>query len=398
MRGRLKLAAVAVTVTGAAILGMWRPWKASNESQAAAKPTPEPPAEGARAPGEPASLRLAPAALAKNPLQVTTVRRQPLVRDLSLVGSVAYDADHYAVVGPLIAGRIVAVHAGSGDRVRRGQVLAELESPEVGAAQAAFLEARAKLAAAESNLRRERELAKERVSSDRERELAEAQAASEQAALDAARQRLESLGFRAGDLGKLQAGSGGRVAIRSPLDGVVVARDVTLGQAVQAATDAFRVADLAHLWVNLDVYEKDLEAVHVQQAVDVRTESLPGRIFSAHVAYVEPHVDDKTRTARVRIEMENPFGALRPGQFVSALLRGDPKHSTAPVLAVPRKAVVSVDGKHLVFVKKEADLFEPRHVDLGASGGDLVEIARGLAEGDPVVSEGAFLLKGELLR
>ena len=228
--------------------------------------------------------------------------------------------------------------------------------------------------------------------------MAEAQAASEQAALDAARQRLESLGFRAADISKMGVAAGGRVAIRAPIDGVVITREVTLGQAVQAATDAFRVANLQHLWVNLDVYEKDLEAVHVEQPVEVRTESLPGRVFTGRIAYVEPHVDDKTRSARVRIEMENPNGALRPGQFVSARLSGDPKRANEPVLAVPRRAVLSVEGKHLVFLQRAADAFEQRGVELGVSGGELVEIIKGLAEGDPVVVDGAFLLKSELLR
>lgn len=391
-----KLWAFATAVALAVTLGVWRPWKHTPEAEASTGPSAEASraAEASQAP----TITLSAAGLAKNPLSIVPVKREPLARDLSLVGSVTYDADHYAVVGPLIAGRIVALHAGSGDRVRRGQTLAELESPEVGAAQAAYLEARARLAAAQSNLRRERELATQRVSSDRERELAEAQAASEQAALDAARQRLESLGFRSADLDKLTAGAGGRVAIRAPLDGIVVSREVTLGQAVQAATDAFRVADLSHLWVNLDVYEKDLEAVHVKQDVDVTTESLPGRVFSAHVAYVEPRVDDKTRTARVRIEMDDEKGALRPGQFVSARLHGDPKRALAAVLAVPRKAVLSVDGKHLVFVRKTSTTFEKRAVELGASGGELVEIVHGVAEGDPVVTDGAFLLKSELLR
>jgi membrane fusion protein, heavy metal efflux system len=389
---KLKLWVGLVAAALVLLVLVFRPWKRSGEAQAVA------PAAAPTAPSARNVVHLTPAALAKNPLSIVPAKRQPLARDLSLVGSASYDADHYAVVGPLIAGRIVALRAGSGDIVRRGQVLAELESPDVGAAQAAFLEARAKLAAAQSNARRERELATARVSSDREREVAEAQAASEQAALDAARQRLESLGFKAGDFAKMSSAAGGRVAIRAPIDGVVVSREVTLGQAVQAATDAFRVANLQHLWVNLDVYEKDLEAVHVEQKVEVRTESLPGRVFAGRIAYVEPRVDDKTRTARVRIEMENPNGALRPGQFVSAKLHGDPKRAVEPVLTVPRKAVLSVDGKHMMFVKVGADAFEQRPVEVGASGGDLVEIIKGIAEGDDVVNDGAFLLKSELLR
>jgi cobalt-zinc-cadmium efflux system membrane fusion protein len=385
------IGAVIAVVT---VCGIWAPWKRNADEEAAASSN----AETAAPADDGAIVTLSPNALKENPLGVTRVARRPLARDLSLVGSVAYDADHFAVVGPLIAGRITALRAGTGDRVRRGQALAELESADIGAAQAAYLEAKSKLAAAQSNARREHDLAMQHVSSARESELAEAQASSEQAALDAARQRLESLGFSKSDLEKLAASTGGRVAIRSPIDGVVIAREVTLGQAVQAATTAFKVADLSHLWVNLDIYEKDLEAVHVGQEVDVRTESLPGRVFAARVAYVEPHVDDKTRTARVRIEIENPKGALRPGQFVTAALHGDPSRVTTPVLAVPRKAILSVDDKRVVFVQLAADRFARRAVEIGSSGGDFVEVTHGLHENDVVVTDNAFLLKSELLR
>jgi cobalt-zinc-cadmium efflux system membrane fusion protein len=397
--GRTKVWTAAIAAALIAVLGLWQPWKhVGNGHAEAATPAVAAGGAAAQSPSSRTEVRLSPEALKKNPLTLAAARRQPLARDLMLVGSVAFDADHYAIVGPLIAGRIVALRAGSGDAIKRGQILAELESPEVGAAQAAYLEARAKLGAAQSNARREKDLATQHVSSDREREVAEAQAASEEAALNAARQRLESLGFRAPDIAKMSGAAGGRVAIRAPLDGVVISREVTLGQAVQAATDAFRVANLDHLWVNLDVYEKDLEAVHVQQKVEVRTESLPGRVFTGHIAYVEPHVDDKTRTARVRIEMENENRALRPGQFVTAKLHGEPKRAEHAALAVPRKSVLSVDGKSLVFVQKSDGVYEQRAVELGVSGGELVEILKGLNDGDPVVAEGAFLLKSELLR
>jgi multidrug efflux pump subunit AcrA (membrane-fusion protein) len=182
---RTKLWAVAAVAALAAILGLLRPWQRTSDGSAAAARTAPSGAAAAAPPSSRNEVRLSAEARKQNPLTLARATRQPLAHDLMLVGSVAFDADHYAIVGPLIAGRIVALHAGSGDQVRRGQILAELESPDVGAAQAAFLEARAKLAAAQSNAQRERELAAQHVSSDREREVAEAQAASEQAALDA---------------------------------------------------------------------------------------------------------------------------------------------------------------------------------------------------------------------
>jgi cobalt-zinc-cadmium efflux system membrane fusion protein len=135
----------------------------------------------------------------------------------------------------------------------------------------------------------------------------------------------------------------------------------------------------------------------VGQNVEIRTESLPGEVFQARVAYVDPLIDPQTRTANVRIEFDNPKGKLRPGQFVTAKLIGDPRWAVREVLAVPRKAVQTVEGKSLLFVKTPRG-FEKRAVELGGSGGDLVEIRKGIEPGDQVATEGAFLLKSELLR
>ena len=137
--------------------------------------------------------------------------------------------------------------------------------------------------------------------------------------------------------------------------------------------------------------------VRVGQKVELRTEALPGRVLPARVAYVSPIVDDKTRTANVRIELDNRRGELRPGQFVTARLIGDTDAVAREVLAVPRRAVQTVDGKPIVFVK-DGTRFAERHVELGAAAGDLVEIKSGLGEGDAVAAEGAFLLKSELQR
>jgi cobalt-zinc-cadmium efflux system membrane fusion protein len=358
--------------------------------------TPEaPPAEAAKT-----GLQLPKAALAENPIATTRVDKVKLAPDLQIVGSVAFDEDHYAIVGPLVGGRVVRLAAGLGDAVKRGQVLAEVESAEVGQAQAAYLAARAKARAAEANATRERDLAQQRISSVRDRELAEAQAVSENAELKAATERLRAFGLNETDLRTLESdngGTGGRVPLRAPIAGTVVMRAVTLGQAVERATDAYKLVDLQHLWVLLDLYEKDLERVRVGQKVELRADAYPGEVFRAHVGWVNPLVDAKTRTANVRIELGNPDGKLRPGQFVTARLLGDANSTPVEVLAVQRKAVATVEGKPLVFVRAGSG-WERRSVELGWSAGDLVEVRKGLSVGDEVVSEGAFLLKSELLR
>jgi cobalt-zinc-cadmium efflux system membrane fusion protein len=339
---------------------------------------------------------LSPEALKKNPVTTARVTRTKLAPDLQVVGSVTYDQDHFAIVGPLVPGRVVALNAAVGDPVKVGQVLATIESAEVGEAQADLLSARARERAAEKNSLREQELATKRISSEREREVAEAQALSETADVQAALERLRAFGV-APDSPLKGANGAGRVALRAPIDGTVVKRKVTLGQAVERATDAFEVASLERLWVLLDIYEKDLRSVDVGQVVELRSEGAPGEVFDARVAYVNSLIDERTRTATVRIEIGHSSGHLRPGQFVTARLLGDVRHIEGTVLAVPRQAIETVEGKTTVF-RTCGGGFEAVTVELGTSSGDLVEAESGLREGDEVAVEGAFLLKSELLR
>lgn len=354
----------------------------------------------ARKPSSSSSVALPVAAQARNPIATARVARTRLAGDVLVVGSVSFDQDHYAVVGPLVAGRVARLRASVGDRVRAGEVLCEIESAEVGQAQATYLAAGARARAAEANARRERDLAAQRISSAREQEVAEATAVSEGAEVRAAVERLRAFGLAAADVAALDKGTttAGRVPLRAPISGTVIARAVTLGQAVERATDAFKIVDLQHLWVLLDLHEKDVERVHVGQRVELSTDTLPGQLVRARVAYVNPLIDERTRTAHVRIELDNPDGQLRPGQFVTARLVGDPARAAREVLAVPRRALQTIDGKALVFVKSAAGGFDKRVVELGVSGGDIVEVRSGVADGDEVAADGAFLLKSELLR
>jgi cobalt-zinc-cadmium efflux system membrane fusion protein len=336
----------------------------------------------------------------KNPIAVATAQTARLAGDIQLVGTVAFHEDHYAVVGPLVAGRVSRLAAGAGDRVKRGQVIAEIESAEVGQARADLLAAKARFAAAEANLRRESDLADRKISSERERELAQAQWATEQANVRAAVMRLRAIGLTQSDVDRTQAprgDEGGAVAMRAPIDGTVIERKVTLGQAVERATDAFTIADTSHVWVALDLYEKDLFRVSVGQPVELLTESRPGETFRGRVGFIVPVIDPATRTAKVRLEFPNPNGALQAGQLVTAKILADAGHGAPEVLAIPRSAVEQVDGKAIVFVENSGG-FERRDVLTGRSGGDRVEIRDGLRQGERIAVQGAFLLKSELLR
>ena len=137
--------------------------------------------------------------------------------------------------------------------------------------------------------------------------------------------------------------------------------------------------------------------MHPGQRVNLRTDAAAGEVFKARVAYVDPVIDAKTRTAHVRVEFENTERKFRLNQLVTARIIGDSEHAGPPVLTVPNAAVQRVEGLPIVFVRK-SDGFERRAVEPGMTGGDRVEVRSGLKEGEEVAMAGAFLLKSELLR
>jgi cobalt-zinc-cadmium efflux system membrane fusion protein len=325
------------------------------------------------------------------------VAKKPLSPTLDLVGSVDFDHDAVADVGGRIAGRITRVMVTVGDKVTAGQPLMEIESNELGDALAALLSARANLTAAEHHAARETALGAKQLSSAPVIETARASASALSAEMRGAEQRLLAMGLTEAELKSLKAGAGPRrITLRAPIEGEVVERYAVLGQVVDPTQPILRIADLSRLWVQLDLFERDLAHVAIGDGVEILSETYPGRSFLGKVAYIDATVDTATRTAEVRIEVPNPERLLRPGQFVHARLTT--RGRSEVVIAVPRKAILQVDGEAAVFVQLNKDKFAARAIELGRAAGDWIEIKRGLSEGERLVTEGGFVLKSELLR
>ncbi|MFQ5699382.1 MAG: efflux RND transporter periplasmic adaptor subunit [Myxococcota bacterium] len=179
--------------------------------------------------------------------------------------------------------------------------------------------------------------------------------------------------------------------LKSLIDGTVIAKHLTRGEAVATDREAFVVADLRSVWVDLSVYQKDLDRVRVGQQVQIATgHAAPGA--EGTLSYVSPVVDEKTRTATARVVLPNPDGTWRPGLFVTGTVTV--QSADVPV-AIPRDAVQSLGDERVVFVAN-GDGLEPRPVRLGTSDGRQVEILEGLSPGDRFVSRGGFTLKSEL--
>ncbi len=309
---------------------------------------------------------------------------------LPVTGTIAYDGNRVSHIGPWIDGRIVSLAADIGDRVDGGQTLAILESPEIGQLRADEYEAGVLAAIASENHQRELRLEEQGISSRKELLDAEAALRRAEAALVSARQRLQVLGAGPGE--------GGRYALTAPFAGVVVTRQASLGEMVNPAARLFTVANLDRLWIDLDIYERDLARVAPGQPVDVTTAAYPGRAFPGRITHVGDIVDATKRAVGARVEIDNADGALKPGMFATALIRID--GSAAVSVAVPIAAVQEVEGRSVVFVLgREAGEFRAHPIEVGeAIEGGRVMVLSGLDPSDPVVTTGAFALRSELAR
>lgn len=330
-------------------------------------------------------------------LKTEKVEKRSLSPTLKLVGSVNFDADNVADVGGRIEGRITRMLVSIGDKVQKGDALVEIESNALGEAMADLLSARANLIAADNHAQRETDLGERQLSSAPVVERAKAAAKALRAESRGAEQRLLAMGLTQADLAALDNGAAPRrITLRAPIAGEVIERYAVLGQVVNPTHPILRIADLSSLWVELDVFERDLANVAEGNKVEIVSETHPGMVFGGAVSYVDATIDVSTRAARVRIEVLNPERLLRPGQFVHARLMTAGEARDA--MNIPRRAVTRVDGETTVFLVIGQDRYVARSVETGPATGEYIEIVRGLLEGDELVTEGAFVLKSELER
>ncbi|MBS2012037.1 MAG: efflux RND transporter periplasmic adaptor subunit [Deltaproteobacteria bacterium] len=322
-------------------------------------------------------------------IKITEVKRAPLVPTVRVVGTVSFDPGRVAAVGTRLRAVVRRTMKFEGDEVKAGDVLAELDSAELGEAQANVITNKAQAEAARVNAQREKSLLDQQLTTAREAEIAETTARSQVAMLSASEQRVRALGGAG-------VGALGATVLRSPIEGHVVGRFVEPGQAVEANVTAYKIADLSRLWIELAVTETNLGTVRIADKVTVAPVSDPTKTIVGKVAHVGEVIDLSTRTADVRVEVDNSAHVLRVGQSVFATIDASgPAHEG---LLIPRDAVVFVDGKPTVFRAEGANKVVPVVVKLGASNETDYEVLDGLKDGAKVVQSGAFYLKSELFR
>ena len=265
---------------------------------------------------------------------------------IRLPGVIEPNAYRQVVVTPLVAGRVTKVGPALGDRVKRGQTMAEIYSPALAEAQTRYVSARAMLDAHDRELQRTQKLVEIGAASRQELERIHAEHASQSAAVQSARSQLELLGLSASAIESLSPGQTVRAttSVPAPIDGVVTERGANVGLNVDPATKVFTVVDLSAVWVVADVYEKDFSRVHVGSEAAITTSAHPDLTLRGRVGYIDPQVSVNTRTAKVRIEVANPRGELRLGMYADVVVTGT---SGASMPTVPRSAVQNVGERYL---------------------------------------------------
>lgn len=336
-------------------------------------------------------------------LEVVSAKVEQLTEMLQVTGTIQPIDSRLGRVRTLASGRIQEVLVTAGDRVIAGQALARFDNIEAGdlssqyqVAQADLRKLQAQHTTALKQLERNQHLVeigavpqKDLESSQAEEQALEANQKAQESVIAGLAARLQRFGV--GD-GNSQNSS--FTTIRSPFAGVVVKVVAAPGEAVDPSSELFQIADLSRVWVQAEVYEKDLGRIRIGQTALISVDTYPGQTFSGKMTYMSDVLDPQTRTVKVRCEVPNPGIKLKLDMFASVSL---PTTFSKRVLAVPASAIQQVETKTVVFVQKAPTKFEQREVKTGQTVNGNTEILSGLQGGEPVVKTGSFHLKSIVL-
>ena len=291
-------------------------------------------------------------------VRTEAARAQVLSRPIRAVGSIAADERRIVVVAPRFEGWIQELFVNTtGQAVKRGEALFSYYSPDAAAAAREYLIAR-------------------QVSG---------------AVAEAARSRLRNLGISTDQITR-----GGKAAdvltLAAPIDGVVMEKTALQGQRFAAGDTLYRIADLSALWVLAEIFEQDIASVQPGETAELRLNAYPGRVFTGKVSFVYPTVNPTTRTAKVRIEIANADGLLKPDMYAAVVIAAP---GSASVVTVPDSAVLDDGATQVVFVERAAGRYQPRHVTIGRHGDGIAEVTSGVTAGEKVVVAANFLIDSE---
>jgi len=326
-----------------------------------------------------ATMSFSPEAAALMKVETAPVERRPVKATVRMVGKVDYDETRLGYISAWVSGRLDKLFVNfTGVTVNKGDPMVYLYSPELLSAQQELLQA---VEAAKTLEGGSVALMRETAA----------------ATIDAARRKLALLGLtdeQVADIEKTGKPSD-HLTIYAPMGGAVISKDALEGMYVETGTRIYTIADLSGVWVNLDAYESDLLWLRLGQSVEFEAVAYPGRTFIGEIAFIDPLLDEMTRTVKVRVNAANPDATLKPGMFVRARVSSRIDAAGQTPLVIPVSAALVTGKRAVVYVEvpgKDRPTYEGRVVDLGARAGDYYIVGSGLSEGERVVTRGNFLI------
>lgn len=339
--------------------------------------------------------------LKRHKLSSTKLGELPEFERIILPGVVSYDLKRTARIGSRVPGRIKDIYVNQGDYVKKGQYILSIASTELGEMEARHKKSVARKKSLSVQLDRAKDLYAKKITSAKEYEstLMEFQTAKTEA--ENSYNALLSYGLTQGEISRILDGNtySLNLKIRSPISGTITERQAVVGQSVSREENLFTVSNLSTVWVLLEVFEKDLNQVKVGQYAEI-TPMGSTETTRAKVAHVGDIIDPTTRSAEIRLELDNQSRKFRPGQSVSSTLESlnIVNDNKSPRFTLPISSVHTIEGKTFVFIRVFDNRFRAVEVEVGETIEDRIEILSGLNEEDEIITKGSFILKSEFLK
>jgi cobalt-zinc-cadmium efflux system membrane fusion protein len=342
-------------------------------------------------------------------IELETVKIESISSQLVLPGVMALDKNRTAHISSFVTGQVSSLSVDLGDKVKPGQTLVVINSPEFGQAKAAFLEARAELNLSRQEYDRAKRLLDDKAIEEKEYLRRKAEFEKNSTVYGAIGSKLHSFGITHEEIEDLIAKcmaienkeykceiAEPFLPLLSPIAGTVIFRDAIIGKNIEPDKVILTISDLGILWAELDAFEKDIPFLSEASRVVIQSSLYPEKEFPGKITHVHDVIDEKLRTVKVRVEVKNTDNLLKPNMFIQGLIENT--ESKRILLSVPEDAIQNLDGKKVVFVSEGEDIFVARQVVLGRQVGNSRIISKGLIIGDVLVTKGAFSLKSELTK
>jgi membrane fusion protein, heavy metal efflux system len=314
--------------------------------------------------------------------------------NLPLVGEIFYDKNELYHVSPQITGIIDEITVNLGDSVEKNGKLVKILSRELANIKANYLAAKSSMSLANANLAREQKLLKQNISPRKDYLIAKNEVEKSKIKFELQKNKLVSLGLNEKEINSIKEQKLNQYWIKGYGKGTVIKKHAAKGEFVDISTKIFTIANLDKVWVIADVYEKDIEGIKVNQKAVIKTKAYKDKTFTGHIAWISDIVDDKLRTLKIRIEVDNKDRLLKPGMLANVSLNVSKKNQKS--LLVPFESLVTKGRENYVFVNDGQRKYIRKPVKIGDRSAKYVEIVSGINPKDLVVTKGRFILNSEI--